>query len=140
MIATFRDRNAIVSTRKAKKLRKSLGFGSLASVVYSSGSAVLVPLVKQKKPLAVWLLSFTLLALQFLTPEILKADLIAPRVDIIARRSPVASVSETLGDKRKLLLNIISEHQCLAPTCQVQQLMSNHFILLALLPLSVQLQ
>ncbi|KAL2317181.1 hypothetical protein Fmac_031057 [Flemingia macrophylla] len=42
------------------------------------------------------------------THEILKPDLIAPGVDIIASWSPVASVSETLGDKRKLQFNIIS--------------------------------
>ncbi|XP_073221193.1 cucumisin-like [Cicer arietinum] len=42
------------------------------------------------------------------TPEILKPDLVAPGVDIIASWSPISPISDIIGDKRKLEFNIKS--------------------------------
>ncbi|XP_058744846.1 cucumisin-like [Vicia villosa] len=42
------------------------------------------------------------------TPEILKPDLIAPGVDILASWSPIAPISLISGEKRKLDFNIVS--------------------------------
>ncbi|KAI5434344.1 hypothetical protein KIW84_021267 [Lathyrus oleraceus] len=42
------------------------------------------------------------------TPEILKPDLTAPGVDILASWSPIALISDIHGEKRKLEFNIVS--------------------------------
>ncbi|TKY56800.1 Cucumisin protein [Spatholobus suberectus] len=61
-----------------------------------------------KDTLAPQVASFSSRGPNLVTPEILKPDLTAPGVDIIASWSPISPASEIDGDKRKLQFNIIS--------------------------------
>nr|KYP40423.1 Cucumisin [Cajanus cajan] len=61
-----------------------------------------------KDTLAPKVASFSSRGPNLITPEILKPDLIAPGVDIVASWSPLGSATGTLGDERKLEFNIIS--------------------------------
>ncbi|KAJ1389148.1 Peptidase S8/S53 domain [Sesbania bispinosa] len=64
--------------------------------------------IEFKDTLAPEVASFSSRGPNIVTPEILKPDLIAPGVDIIASWSPISPVSGFDGDKRKLEFNIIS--------------------------------
>ncbi|XP_022731909.1 subtilisin-like protease SBT4.3 [Durio zibethinus] len=51
---------------------------------------------------------FSSLGPNFIVPDILKPDITAPGVDILAAYSPIALPSETPGDKRQLKYNVLS--------------------------------
>ncbi|KAI4306763.1 hypothetical protein L6164_030012 [Bauhinia variegata] len=63
---------------------------------------------EEKDTSAPFVVSFSSRGPNHVTPEILKPDLVAPGVEILASWSPVSPVSEVEGDNRKLKFNIIS--------------------------------
>ncbi|XP_028776150.1 cucumisin-like isoform X2 [Neltuma alba] len=63
---------------------------------------------EENDPLAPMVASFSARGPNYVSPDILKPDLVAPGVDILAGWSPKGSVSEIEGDNRSLQFNIIS--------------------------------
>ncbi|KAI9078364.1 hypothetical protein K1719_039740 [Acacia pycnantha] len=61
-----------------------------------------------KDPLSPYVASFSSRGPNPITPDILKPDIAAPGVDILAAWPPKSSVSEEKGDKRESTFNIIS--------------------------------
>ncbi|WJX58795.1 hypothetical protein P8452_44211 [Trifolium repens] len=74
----------------------------------STPTATIYKTTEFKDNLAPMVASFSSRGPNNATPEILKPDLIAPGVNIIASWSPICPISDTFGENRKLEFNIVS--------------------------------
>ncbi|KAL5102341.1 hypothetical protein RYX36_006668, partial [Vicia faba] len=71
-------------------------------------TAAILKTIEVKDSLAPVVASFSSRGPNKAAPEILKPDIIAPGVDILASWSPISPISDIFGETRKLMFNIIS--------------------------------
>ncbi|KAF5467368.1 hypothetical protein F2P56_017196 [Juglans regia] len=73
-----------------------------------SPTATILKTKERKDAFAPYIPSFSSRGPNVVTPNILKPDLAAPGLNILAAWSPIAPISEVEGDNRKLSFNIVS--------------------------------